>query len=393
MRKCKKAIALLFMLSAGVVAAALVCSFITVLQLPDELIVHESGSSRLSTLLPVSVECSGDSSDSAQAKLFGVVGVKNVAIRRENTKKVMLAGTLFGLRMYSDGVMVVGISDFDSCGRRVNPAKDSGVRQGDIIRSVGGRSVYTNSDFAEAVKKSRGTLTLELTDRDGKRRSVKLTPVRSDADGCLRTGLWVRDSAAGIGTLTYIDPESGSFGGLGHGICDADTHEIIPIQDGEIVSARVGGVRRGVRGCAGEIVGYLGGSELGVLESNTARGAFGRYTAELPEFTEYEAAVKQETKQGRAKILCTVTNDCVPRLYDIEIENIKYGGEPTKNMIIRVTDERLLSQTGGIIQGMSGSPIIQGGKFVGAVTHVFVNDPKRGYAIFAENMLNRPDEE
>ena len=389
MHRSKRAFSLPFMLAAGAVAAALASAGITVLQLPDELTVHGNGSSRLSTLLPVSVECRDETSQSAQAKLFGVVEVKNVAIRRESPKKVMLAGTLFGLRMYSDGVMVVGLSDFDSDGKKVNPAKESGIRQGDIIRSAGGKAVYTNADFAAAVKNTKGALSINLTDSEGKTKDVTLTPAHSDADGCLKTGMWVRDSAAGLGTLTYIDPQSGSFGGLGHGICDADTHGIIPIHDGEIVSARISGVRKGVRGKAGEIMGYLGGGELGVLQSNSSRGAFGRYTADLPDFREYEAAVKQEIRQGKAKLLCTVTSDCVPRLYDIEIENIKYSGEPTKNMIVRVTDDNLLRETGGIIQGMSGSPIIQNGKFVGAVTHVFVNDPKRGYAIFAENMLSQ----
>ena len=376
----------------ALIAIIAVPMLITVRQLPDELIFYQNGSSQLSTFLPVSVECDDAHSDSAKAKLFGVVGVKNVSIRRENPKKVLLAGTLFGLRMYSDGVMVVGLSDFTSNGKKVNPARESGICSGDVIRSAGGKAVYTNDEFADVIKNSKGTVTLELNDKNGKSKSVKLTPAHSDWDGCLKTGMWVRDSAAGIGTLTYIDTESGSFGGLGHGICDADTHEIIPIHEGEIVPAQISGVRRGVRGFAGEIRGYLGSGELGVLESNTACGAFGRYTAELPLTKEYEAAVKQEVRQGKAKMLSTVTTDGKPRLYDIVIEKINYSGEPTKNMIIRVTDDGLLEETGGIIQGMSGSPIIQNGKFVGAVTHVFVNNPKCGYAIFAENMLDRQAE-
>lgn len=385
MHRRQNAVALLMTVIAGMAVSAL----ITWKQLPDELTVHSAGNARLTTLLPVSVDISDADSDYAEAKLFGIVGVKNVSLRKQSPRKVLLAGTLFGLRMYSDGVMVVGLSDFRSDGAKVNPARDSGIRCGDVIQSADGIDVTSNAEFAGIIQTADGTVELGITRSDGSKKSVRLTPAFSDADGCLKTGMWVRDSAAGIGTLTYIDPENGSFGGLGHGICDVDTHDMIPIHDGEIFSACVMGIKRGVRGSAGEIRGYLSGESLGVLRNNTQYGTFGLYTAELPQLTEYEAAVKQEIRQGKAQILCTVTSDGKPRLYDAVIEKINYSGEPTKNMIIRVTDDALLEQTGGIIQGMSGSPIIQSGKFIGAVTHVFVNTPSRGYAIFAENMLGR----
>lgn len=368
------------------VVGALFSAAVTVYQLPDELTVQGGGNTRLSTLLPVSVDIS-DEGDRAKAKLFGVVGVKNVSLRREKPRKVLLAGTLFGLRMYCDGVMVVGLSDFKSHGERVNPAKKSGISRGDVIHSADGMAVSSNEEFAVIIENAQGEVEIGLTGSDGSRKSVRLTPEYSDADGCLKTGMWVRDSAAGIGTLTYIDPETGRFGGLGHGICDADTHGIIPIQDGEIYPACIMGVKRGVRGSAGEIRGYLCGEGIGVLRDNTGYGAFGLYTAEIPALKEYETAFKQDVMRGKAQILCTVTPDSEPKLYDAVIEKINYGGEAARNMIIRVTDEELLEETGGIVQGMSGSPVIQNGRFVGAVTHVFVNSPSRGYAIFAENML------
>ena len=214
-------------------------------------------------------------------------------------------------------------------------------------------------------------------------------PATSDSDGSLKTGMWIRDSAAGIGTLTYIDPESGRFGGLGHGICDADTREIVPVHDGEIVSANISGIKRGVRGSAGEIRGYLSGDTLGKLENNTVCGAFGSFTSDMPASREYDVALKQEVRQGKAKLMCSVEPDGKPRMYDVVINRINYGGNPAKNMIITVTDKKLLEKTGGIIQGMSGSPLVQDGKFIGAVTHVFVNDPASGYAIFAENMIGQ----
>ena len=385
MHRKQSAVALLMTAIAGMAVSAL----ITWKQLPDELTVYSAGSARLTTLLPVSVDVSDADGDYAKAKLFGMVGVKNVALRKQKPKKVLLAGTLFGLRMYSDGVMVVGLSDFRSDGAKVNPARDSGICCGDVIHSADGIEVTSNAEFAGIINNADGAVEIGLTGSDGSKKSVRLTPAYSDADGCLKTGMWVRDSAAGIGTLTYIDPESGSFGGLGHGICDVDTHDMIPIHDGEIFPACIMGIKRGVRGSAGEIRGYLSGESLGVLHDNTQCGTFGQYTAELPQLTEYEAAVKQEIRQGKAQILCTVTPEGSPKLYDAVIEKINYSGEPTKNMIVRVTDDALLEQTGGIIQGMSGSPIIQSGKFIGAVTHVFVNTPSRGYAIFAENMLDR----
>ncbi len=391
MQRGKKAAAMLFAFVVGIIASAVGSALVTVNQLPDELTVYEGSSSRLSTFLPVSVEYTSKDSDMAEAKLFGVVGVKKVGIRRESPRTVLLAGTLFGLKMHSDGVMVVGISSFNSDGVSVNPAKKAGISVGDVIHSVNGQKVFTNSDYADIVKKSHGSLSLELTDRSGNRKKVSLQPKYSDADQSVKSGMWVRDSAAGIGTLTYIDPSSGTFGGLGHGICDADTHNIVPLHEGEIVEARIANIRRGVRGSAGEIRGYLGTGELGELESNTICGTFGRYTAELPDFPEYEVAVKQEIRPGKAKVLCTVNAEGKPELYDIVIDKINYSGEPAKNMMITVTDERLLDVTGGIIQGMSGSPIIQGGKFVGAVTHVFVNNPTCGYAIFAENMMVSSD--
>ena len=363
---------------------------VTAGEIPDELTVSGSGTTTLSTLLPVSVTCGADS-DTAEARLFGVAKLKKIGIRRERPGKVMLAGTLFGLKLYSDGVMVVGLSDFESKGVRVNPAREAGISQGDVIISAGGKEIRTNADFAETIRQSRGTVTLELKTDGGEPKKVSLTPAYSDADDCLKTGMWVRDSAAGIGTLTYIDPASGGFGGLGHGICDCDTHAIVPLSEGEIVAAQMTDIRRGVRGSAGEIRGILSEDSLGVLESNTSRGTFGRYTADIPRLKEYDTALRQEVKPGKASILCAVEQDGVPRLYDVTIDKINYTGAPSRNMIITVTDKNLLRITGGIIQGMSGSPIIQNGKFAGAVTHVFVNNPACGYAIFAENMRGQQE--
>ena len=361
---------------------------ITVGQLPDDLTVRTFGTSQLSTFWPTSVEYRGE--ETATARLFGLFNVKSVSVSVASPKKVKLGGTVFGLRMHSDGVMVVGLSDFLSDGAKVNPAREADIKAGDVIQSVNGKAVSTNKAFAEAVKQSGGSLELKLVTSEGAEKKVSLQAKRSDADESLKTGMWVRDSAAGIGTLTFIDPESGRFGGLGHGICDSDTQTIVPLFGGDIVEAEITDIRRGVRGAAGEIRGFLGSRTLGEISANTICGTFGDYTADLPQSKAYEVALRQEVRPGAAKVLCTVESGGQPTFYDIRIDKINYNGrEPAKNMIIKVTDKRLLEKTGGIVQGMSGSPIVQNGKFVGAVTHVFVNDPTCGYAIFAENMVNQ----
>ena len=363
---------------------------ITINQLPDELTVVASGKANLSTFLPTEVEYDSDSGENASARLFGLIKLKTMNINISAPTKVRLGGTLFGVRMYSDGVMVVGLSDFSSEGRSANPARDAGINEGDVIKSVNGQSVYTNDEFSDIIEKSEGEIQLEIITGNGLQKKVLLTPEYSDADQCLKTGMWVRDSAAGIGTLTYIDDKTGTFGGLGHGICDSDTQNIIPIHGGDIVEAEFTDIKRGVKGAAGEIRGYLSTRKLGKISSNTVCGTFGQYTAEVPDGKTYEVAMKQEVKVGKAKLLCTVENGKEPQFYDIKIDKINYNvSEPAKNMIITVTDEELLKKTGGIVQGMSGSPIVQNGKFVGAVTHVFVNNPACGYAIFSENMVKQ----
>lgn len=392
MRKGKMLVAMLLAAVMGFFASSV---GITVSQIPGEMTVHTSGSARLATFLPVEVEYSPSpgAEDTAAARLFGLFKLKAVSVNVEAPRKVILGGNVFGVRMYSDGVMVVGLAHFTSEEGTVNPAAEAGIQKGDVIKSANGVQVYTNKELADIVKNSSGAIKLELVDASsGKRKSTLLTPKYSIADRSLKTGMWVRDSAAGIGTLTYIDPQTMTFGGLGHGICDSDTQSIVPVCEGDIVQAHITDIRRGVKGAAGEVKGYLGNDKLGEIKTNTVCGAFGRYTANVPETQEYEVAMKQEIRTGKAQIFCTLAGDEQPKLYDIEINKINYSGnEPAKNMMITVTDKELLSRTGGIIQGMSGSPIIQNGKFVGAVTHVFVNDPTCGYAVFAENMLKQGD--
>ncbi|MBQ4312598.1 MAG: SpoIVB peptidase [Clostridia bacterium] len=326
----------------------------------------------------------------AKARLFGVIPIGTVEVQITEQEYVELCGVPIGLKMYLGGVIVAGTTDVVTDKGGVNPGELAGLRDGDIISKVGGREIKSALDLIESVEQSDGrSLTLTVL-RDGKELTgVSLTPVFSVVDNCYRAGIWVRDSSAGIGILTFVQPDTKLFGGLGHAICDSESGVIMPISDGEITDVILTGVKPGARGVPGELIGYLGEHTLGRLTVNSERGVYGVYESVLPEGGQYPVAFKQEIREGKAQMLTSLPGATEPQLYDIVIEKINYDDStPTRNMVIRVTDERLLEVSGGIVQGMSGSPILQEGKFVAAATHVFVNDPTKGYAIFAENMLD-----
>ncbi len=287
-------------------------------------------------------------------------------------------GTPFGIKLRSDGVMVVAVTEN-------SPADACGIRKGDIITSVNGSEVHCNEDITAALL-PESTLLLR---RGASEMSLEITPSSDPDSGESRIGAWVRDSAAGIGTMTFCDPSTGSFAGLGHAVSDATTGDPVPLASGEITEADIYDIVRSVQGTAGELCGALcPNSTTGVLNANTSVGVFGT----LCEPYEGEAipmAFRQEVHSGSAYILSTISGTA-PRAYSIEIERINLLGlNGSKGMVIRITDPDLLTKTGGIVRGMSGSPIIQDGRLVGAITHVLVNDPQRGYAVFAESMLDR----
>lgn len=320
-------------------------------------------------------------------KMFGAIGIKQVNVQVVERNYVIPGGNPFGLKMFTEGVMVVGLSDINLDGQAVNPAKEAGIATGDIILSIGGRKVSSNEDVAAAVSGSQGEAVAVELRRKNTRMKVSLKPVKSPDDGSYKAGIWVRDSSAGIGTMTYYNPTSMAYGGLGHAICDVDTGELMPLSSGEIVGVTITGVGKGVSGKPGELRGSFNGSgRMGSLEMNNETGVFGLLERIPVSGEAIPLAVRHEVQTGPAEIRTTLSGD-KPQDYSIVIEKINFSdSNPTKNMVIRVTDPTLLEKTGGIVQGMSGSPIIQNGRLVGAVTHVFVNDPTRGYAIFAENM-------
>ncbi len=374
-------------------AAALLAS-----RLPDRLSFVEGQA--LTVNAPVRLDVVGDRPAAVQAsetlraggqftaslRLFHIVPVKTVTVSIVRETDVIPCGATFGVKLYTAGVVVVGMTDVDTADGGHNPAYDAGIRPGDVILAINGRPVSSNDDVASIVAGCGGKpLTFSL-----KRGSVgfqaRFTPLKSISAGEYKAGMWVRDSTAGIGTITFYSPQTGVFGALGHGICDVDTGKIMPLLAGDVVKVHIAGIVRGAKGQPGEIQGTLDDDAWGSLSMNTETGVFGSLS--IPETGKaVPVAMPQEIQAGPAKILATL-DDSGPKAYDISIEKINWNDAPTKNMVIRVTDPALLSKTGGIVQGMSGCPILQNGRLVGAVTHVFVNDPQLGYGIFAENMLN-----
>lgn len=324
-------------------------------------------------------------------RMFGAISVKDILVQVVPREYVLPGGSPFGIKMFTDGVMVVGMTDIVNDGISCNPAKEAGLHLGDVITKIDGKRVSTNEDVASIVEKSSGSSLSMQVKREGEPPfEATLSPIFSEDAGSYRAGMWVRDSSAGIGTMTFIDPESGYFAGLGHGVCDIDTGSLMPLSSGEAVEVVITGITKGTSGNPGELRGAFSESRpMGILLKNDPTGIYGQINPAAMNWGDaapVPVAMRQEVKAGKA-IVRTTIDGSEPEEYEISIERINFSeSNPTRNMVIRVTDPRLISRTGGIVQGMSGSPIIQNGKLVGAVTHVFVNDPARGYGIFAENM-------
>lgn len=324
----------------------------------------------------------------ARLMLFDVIPIKDATVTVTDRKYVIPCGTPFGIKIYTEGVLVIKTGNIDTSLGTVNPAQQANIQAGDIILSIDGEKIKNNEDMQNVIEDSNGkSLNVKLK-RNDLLISTTLTPVLPIANQKYKAGIWVRDSTAGIGTLTYYDSDTHTFGGLGHGICDNDTEQLMPLQNGEIVKATINSIRKSTTGVPGSLCGsFLGNQKIGNLKSNTESGVYGTMEQSPSNLNSIPVANRYEIQAGNAKVLTTVDGE-TPQYYDIEIESIDCNGQnETKNMIIRITDKELIEKTGGIVQGMSGSPIIQNGMLVGAVTHVFINDTQCGYAIFAENML------
>ncbi len=321
-------------------------------------------------------------------KLLGIIPVKTTSIIQSKPKKVSVSGESFGIKLYTDGVIIVGIRDVETDKGKCNPAKEAGLEKGDIIIEINGKKVYSADSVTDILNDNNGKDYKITVKRNGNYKEFLLKPAYSSSQGCYKVGLWVRDSTAGVGTITYYDKSNNTVSALGHPITDVDTNEIMPILDGEAVRATVTKIYKSKAGEAGSLCCEFTNDIIGTLKKNCQSGIYGKYTCTLKNTYEYEVASPNEIVRGPVQILCTIDSGKA-KFYNAQISRISYReNKKGKNMVVKITDERLLEKTGGIVQGMSGSPIIQNGKLVGALTHVIVDSPEKGYAIFAQDMVD-----
>lgn len=369
--------------------------------IPDTIYVEQGGTVQFANIPFLSVQgeigslhtasTSQVGSYHAVLSICGVLPVKEVRTIVTQRPVVRVCGTPFGIKMFSDGALIVGFSDLYTENGQANPAKEAGLKLGDLIVSVDGQPTLSNDALREVIEQTQGRSVTVVYVRDTEQRTTQLTPIRDDT-GQWKAGMWVRDSSAGVGTLTFVDETLGVFAGLGHSINDSDTGKSITLRSGEIVSCEITGCEMGRIGSPGELKGkFVGLNALGTIVLNGSTGVYGTTrTAFAGQQT--EVAFSQEVTVGTAALLTTVHGK-EPQVYTVEIEKLNLSGQDeNRNLVVHVTDQALLNETGGIVQGMSGSPIIQNGRLVGAVTHVLVNDPTRGYGIFAQTMLEQAEQ-
>lgn len=320
--------------------------------------------------------------------LFDKLPVKTVDANVLPDIELIPSGRTVGVQLDTDGLLVLGTGFVEGTdGEKTEPCKGV-LKTGDLIQKVNGKEMKNKESFLQAVAQNHQQPVVVEYVRDGKTNTAQIQPVYSPADQAYKLGVWVRDSIQGIGTVTFFDEETNRFGALGHGIYDVDTGGLMSLKQGHITSAQLTDIVKGEKGIPGELGGFIAADDvLGDIAKNTEIGIFGQ--AETAAFTgdSYPIGLRAEVEENKAMILSNIAGDTVIP-YEIEIEQVNhFTKDSNKGMVIHVTDKRLLEQTGGIVQGMSGSPIIQNNKIIGAVTHVFVQDPTRGYGIFIEDML------
>ncbi len=318
--------------------------------------------------------------------MFGFIPVKTVEVRSIESKRVLASGAPIGIRLKINGIVIINVSGviLDD-GTKVIPAETAGLLTGDVLMRAGGKDLKSISDLTDVIKNSGGK-PLEIIYRRGyTENKTTIIPIKSGEEDEYRAGIWVRDSSAGIGTLTFINPVNNVYGALGHGINDIDTGSLLQVGSGTLMESNIKGIKKGVKGSPGELEGdFLNNFDIyGKINNGTKKEDWGKM---------YSIGSHSAVKLGDASILTCINGNKVEE-YGIEIQRInKNDLDSTKNMVVQITDPRLLQSTGGIVQGMSGSPIIQDGRLIGAVTHVFINDPMRGYGVFIESMLNKSED-
>lgn len=341
---------------------------------------------------PFTLQSSQTGRFSINLKLFGFINFKKISLDVIETVELIPCGTPIGISVETDGILVLGNNRITGAdGLNYEPANNK-LKSGDYIISVNDKKVMHKEELINEIQKSKGKDIILQVRRNGETVSVNITPVKT-IDGDYKIGTWIRDDTQGIGTLTFISTD-GHFGALGHGITDIDTGLLMEINNGIIYDAEIMSIVKGKEGEPGELIGMIRQSEkyrIGYITDNTHQGIFGtvnhRYKFK-EEFKPLKIGFKQEVKVGKAYIRCMVEGKITD--YEIEIQKVDMSNSNhSKGLVIKITDERLLNATGGIVQGMSGSPIIQNNKIIGAVTHVFIQNSTKGYGTFIENMVNK----
>lgn len=363
--------------------------------IPDTIYIRQGQETEVSQMMDYpfityseSIDVSKNGSYQIPCYFLNMIYLKDVQVKTEEEKWVDVCGMPIGLYMETQGVLVVDTGEITGKdGVRAEPAEHI-AKAGDYILEVNGNPISGKKELIKNIEASHGETMELLVNRNGEKIPLSISPVLDQNDE-YKLGLWIRDNTQGIGTMTYVD-ENGKFGALGHGISDADTGELLNISEGELYEAEIVSIKKGTKGMPGELSGYIDydpDKKIGIIEKNTELGISGEVfdMKRLPH-EKVMVGYQQEVKEGKAKLLTNLNEEV--KAYDIEITEIYRNKSKTnKAFEIQVTDPRLLEETGGIVQGMSGSPILQNGKLIGAVTHVFVQDSSKGYGIFIENML------
>ena len=398
MKNLKKILIIIFIL----IIYIYVCN---ISMLPNNIILMQGEALNLNTFLGINIKNSNVVTASSnlnnsiveetgkmelKLNLFNLFSVKDVTVNVIPKTTVVPLGKAIGMKLYTEGVLVVGMSEIE--GKK--PYENSGIETGDKIIEINNIEISNTDELIQCVNNSNGSnIEIKYINDKNEEEVANILPAKT-SNNEYKLGLWVRDAAAGVGTITFYEPSTGEFGALGHGINDVDTYELIDIANGELVNTNIIDIVKGEEGSPGEIRGIIEGERtIGSISKNTSFGVYGNVldTTKLSinKNSELEVANRSEIKTGKAQIMCELENGKVQN-YEIEIQKIFLeNNSDNKSMLIKVTDEELIEKTGGIIQGMSGAPIIQNGKFIGAVTHVLVNDPQMGYAVFGDLMIKQ----
>lgn len=395
--------------------------------IPDNLFIVEGEEQSIDVRLPISVNVNSDNKDilklngsninksslslyspinmtsikngivNFNIEFLGFIPLKNITVNVVSKTLVIPGGQPIGVKVTTKGTMIVGLSEVEGCDNKTyNPAMDAGIEIGDIIEKINDIGIKSGEHVSNIINSCEGKEIKLLIKRKDKEIEKIIKPVKSKQDDKYKAGMWIRDSTAGVGTLTFFNPQNNTFGALGHPITDIDTGIMLSIDKGEIIPSKIISIQPGLKGKPGELRGMFFDDEkdIGEIKNNTSCGIFGLASDKIVNNIYDEPipiAYQSEIKEGPAEILTTLDGNDVKR-YSILIERKTVQNSPNpKSMIIKITDKELLDKTGGIVQGMSGSPIIQDGKLVGAVTHVFINRPDMGYGIYIEWMIHDAD--